>query len=57
MIHVLVLPFLNNPNDLELSFKTDLDFWDCFGREKKKGLITEEIGYQEIDTCHLFMHK
>ena len=21
---------LNNPKDLDLSYKTDLDFWDCF---------------------------
>ena len=28
------IPFLNNPNDLDLSYKTDLDFWDCFGRKK-----------------------
>ena len=29
-----VLPFLNNPKDLDLSYKTDLDFWDCCGRKK-----------------------
>ena len=30
-----VLPFLNNPKDLDLSYKkTDLDFWDCFGGNK-----------------------
>ena len=28
------LPFLNNPKDLDLSYKMDLDLWDCFGREK-----------------------
>ena len=27
-------PFKNNPKNLDLSFKTDLDFWDCFGKEK-----------------------
>ena len=31
---IQVLPFLNNPKDLDLSYKTDLDFWDCFGRKK-----------------------
>ena len=24
---IRVLPFLNNPKDLDLSYKTDLDFW------------------------------
>ena len=38
------LPFLNNPKDLDPSYKTDLDLWDCFGRKKLR-LITEEIGY------------
>ena len=28
------MPFLNNLKDLDLSYKTDLDLWDCFGREK-----------------------
>ena len=28
-----VLPFLNNPKYLTLSYTTDLDFWDCFGRK------------------------
>ena len=26
--------FWNNPRDLDLSYKMDLDFWDCFGRKK-----------------------
>ena len=26
-------PSINNPKDLDLSCKTDLDLWDCFGRE------------------------
>ena len=29
-----VLPFLNNLKDLDLSYKTDLDLWDCLGRKK-----------------------
>ena len=37
-------PFLNNPEDLDPSYKMDLDLWDCFGR-KKTCLITEEIRY------------
>ena len=24
----------NNPRDLDPSCKTDLDLWDCYGREK-----------------------
>ena len=31
---IRVLPFLNNPKDLNPSYKMDLDFWDCFGRKK-----------------------
>ena len=27
-------PFENNPRNLDPSYKMDLDFWDCFGREK-----------------------
>ena len=27
------LPFLNNPKDLDLSYKMDLDLWGCFGRK------------------------
>ena len=26
------LPFLNNPKDLDPSYKMDLDLWDCLGR-------------------------
>ena len=38
---VCVLPFLNNPKALGLSFKMDLDFWDCFGRNKRHHLTKE----------------
>ena len=31
---IQVLPFLNNLKDLDLSYKTDLDFGDCFGMKK-----------------------
>ena len=36
------LPFLNNPEDLDPSYKMDLHFCVCFGR-KKIHLINEEI--------------
>ena len=29
-----ILPFLDNPKDLDPSYKMDLDLWDCFGRKK-----------------------
>ena len=28
-----VYPFQNNSKDLDPSYKTDLDLWDCFGRK------------------------
>ena len=34
--------FQNNPENLDLSYKTDLDIWDCLGRVKlvvKQNLI------------------
>ena len=31
---IKVLHFLNNPKHLDPSYKTDLDFWDCFGKKK-----------------------
>ena len=30
---IQVLPFLNNPKDLDLSYKMDLGFWDFFGEK------------------------
>ena len=30
-----VLPFRNNPKDLDPSYKRDLDFWNCFGSKKR----------------------
>ena len=46
---IQVLPFHNNPKDLDLSYKTDVDFWDGFGL-KQLCLVTKEILYitQEI---------
>ena len=46
---IQVLPFLNNPKDLNPANKMDLDFWDCF-EMKKNCRITEEIWYW------LFLH-
>ena len=43
---IQTLPFLNNPKDLHLSYKTDLDFWHGFGRKNLR-LITEKIWYHE----------
>ena len=28
--------FQNDPKNVDPSYKTDLDFWDCFGKENKK---------------------
>ena len=42
--YIQVLPFLNNPKDLDPSYKMDLDFQDCFGR-KKLHLIAKEKWY------------
>ena len=28
------ISFLNNPKNLEPSYKTDLNFWNCFGKVK-----------------------
>ena len=39
---IQILPFLNNPKDLDPSYKMDLDFWHCFGR-KNLHLISEKI--------------
>ena len=44
---IQVLPFLNNPKDVDPSYKMDLEFWDCFGR-KKLCLITNEIWYISV---------
>ena len=47
VIHVHVLPFLNIPKDLDPSYKTYLDCWDCFVR-KKLCLIAKEIWYRNF---------
>ena len=33
---IRVLPFLNNPKDLDPSYETDLYFGNCFEMKKKK---------------------
>ena len=48
---ILVLPYLNNPNDLELSYKMDLDFGIVL-EGKKVCLITEEILYHPPTQSH-----
>ena len=30
---------LNNPKDVDPSYQTDLDFWDCFEMKKKKNFV------------------
>ena len=40
--------FKNNPKDLDLSYKTALDLWNCFGREN--------LSYNKITWC-LFSYK
>ena len=32
---MVFFPFQNNPIYLDLSYKTDLDIWDCFRRENQ----------------------
>ena len=32
--YLRALSFLNNPKNLDPSYKMDLDFWDCLGRKK-----------------------
>ena len=46
-----ILTFLNNPKDLDPSYKMDLDFWNCFGREKNLRLIAEEIRHIRGRAC------
>ena len=38
---IQVSPFLNNPKNIDPSYKTDLDFWPCSGRKTEKyGTLT-----------------
>ena len=34
VIRQCFFPFQNNPNNLDTSYKTDLDLWDCLGTVK-----------------------
>ena len=46
-------PLSNKLKNLDLSYKTDLDFWNCLRREKKQ-LMTKEIWYSQTSTaCRL----
>ena len=38
-----VFHFQNNPKDLNPSYKTDLDLWNCFGREKLSRSLTNPL--------------
>ena len=42
-----VFPFQNNPKHLDLSYKTDLDLWDCFGR--KKLVLQQNFKFRRTD--------
>ena len=49
---IRVLPFLMNPKDLDLSYKTDLVFCDCFGRKKtpsykQRNKVAVKISFQK----------
>ena len=47
---IRVLPFLNNLKDLDPSYKTDLDLWDCFGRKKNPSYIRgNTVDYLRIE--------
>ena len=41
---VFLLLFQNNSKNLDLSYKTDLDFMDHFLKRLKPCLVTEEMG-------------
>ena len=44
------IPFLNNPKCLNLSSKTDLDFWNCFGRKITPSYNRRNMVYFENKT-------
>ena len=44
------IPFLNNPKCLNLSSKTDLDFWNCFGRKITPSYTRTNMVYFENKT-------
>ena len=48
MLLITVLSYLNSPKDLDPSYKTGLDFGDCFGGTKNSVLQSKKYGRQ----CH-----
>ena len=49
--------FLNNPNDLDPSYKMDLDFWDCFEGKKilsynQKNMVSKETVAYPMEEYH-----
>ena len=40
----MVFPFKNKSKNLDPSYKMDLEFWDCFGKKKKKKKNIKRIG-------------
>ena len=49
---IRALPFLNNPKNLDPSYKMDLDFKDCLGRKKTLSYIRRNTASQEAkSTC------
>ena len=55
---ICVLPFLNNPKNLDPSFKMDLEFWDCFRRKKTLSYnlkntinITSRVDFLKLNFC------
>ena len=43
-------PFQNNPKYLDLSYKMDLDLWDCLGKKKQLCIITKFYN-TDLVTC------
>ena len=54
---ILILPFLNNHKNLDPSYKTDLDLWDCFGRQKNSVLQPKKYGNSFRDVIKEGMNK
>ena len=42
---------LNNPKDLDPSYKMDLDLWDCFGRKKTPSYNQRNTIFNENICC------
>ena len=52
--------FKNNTKNLDLSYKTDLDFWYCFGRSflSKNNLINLDTSYKrELDYTYCYFRE